>query len=107
MLENQRLKERLEQFLNGNLSVRSKNDDKKDKKTAKRRGKNAIPAVETLIEEGTCNTMQRAASFVSAKSHTKAKLICSNARCADSGIISGAWASLEQKPMPRTWSSAA
>ena len=44
---------------------------------------------------------------MSAKSHTKAKLICSNARCADSGIISGAWASLEQKPMPRTWSSAA
>ena len=49
MLENQRLKERLEQFLNGNLSIRSKNDEKKEKKLGKRRGKNAIPQIETLI----------------------------------------------------------
>jgi len=53
MLENQRLKERLEQFLNGNLSICPKNDDKKEKKPAKRRGKNAVQQVETLIEEGT------------------------------------------------------
>ena len=49
MMENQRLREKLEQFLNGSLAIRSKNDDKKEKKTGKKRGKQAAAQVETLI----------------------------------------------------------
>ena len=45
MLENQKLKEKLEFFLNGNLSIRAKTDDKKVKKVARKRGKNAAPKV--------------------------------------------------------------
>ena len=48
-MENDKLREKLDQFLSGNLSSRSKADEKKTKKL-KRRGKNAIAKVETLIE---------------------------------------------------------
>ena len=51
MVENQRLKEKLENFLNGNLSVRAKGSEKKkERRVGRRRGKNAIPQVETHIE---------------------------------------------------------
>ena len=49
MMENDKLREKLDQFLSGNLSSRSKADEKKTKKL-KRRGKNAVAKVETLIE---------------------------------------------------------
>lgn len=51
MMENQKLREKLELFLNGTLSIRSKPEEKKEKRTGKKRGRQANN-VETLIEEG-------------------------------------------------------
>ena len=49
MMESDKLREKLDQFLSGNLSSKPKGDDKKSKKL-KRRGKNAVAKLETLIE---------------------------------------------------------
>ena len=51
--------------------------------------------------------MQKGAFSVSVRSHTKEKLTCSNAKFVENGTISSVWASLEQRQMHRTWSSAA
>lgn len=51
-MENPKMKEKLELFLNGSLAVRPKTDDKREKKVGRKRGKNAPAQVETLIEEG-------------------------------------------------------
>lgn len=45
MMDNQKLRERLQIFLNGNLSIRAKNEDRKQKKVGKKRGKHAAQAV--------------------------------------------------------------
>lgn len=44
-MENQRLREKLEIFLNGALAIKSKTGDKKDKKPAKKRGRQAAAPV--------------------------------------------------------------
>ncbi len=50
MMDNQKLREKLEVFLNGALSIKPKKQDKKVKTIGKRRGKHAPQPVETLIE---------------------------------------------------------
>lgn len=45
MLENQALKQKLELFLNGSLSIKGKQGQKKQKKVGRKRGKHAASKV--------------------------------------------------------------
>ena len=104
-MENQKMKEKLELFLNGSLAVRQKTDDKREKKVGRKRGKNAPAQVETLIEEGKHVFIQKEESSVSARSPMKDKLTCLNARSVASGTTSNAWDSLAQSKMLSPWNS--
>ncbi len=49
MMDNQKLKEKLQLFLSGNQTARGKGEEKKEKKVGKKRGKHAAQPVQTLI----------------------------------------------------------